>query len=601
MYVERVHIADYGPIEKLDIKPMFKAMLPKPVVLVGENGSGKSIVLSHIVNGLVEAKGVAYPLTPEVEADRVYKLRSGLYIRTGGEFSYSRIGFQDGLFVEEIHLMWPKLGGMDEALQAASEEIQGAWGKIQSNGIGNFESNFRSSENRIRDLFGANCILYFPHNRFEEPAWLNEDNLNNRARYTELSRIEGRTIRKVINYSPLRDNQNWLFDVIYDSVAFEIQTRRMLALGGVPVTVLAGYQGSASQLHQFALGLVRLITGNRADRLGIGTRHHRTVSLHQGERQVLPNIFQMSSGELALLDLFLSILRDYDLSRAPANNLEEIRGIVVVDEIDLHLHTIHQSSILPQLIHLFPKVQFIITTHSPLFVLGMAQTFGEDGFGLYRMPTGEQIGPEEFSEFHGAYRALSSTLQFKKDMQEAIERSQKPIVFMEGITDVKYLQRASELLGRQTLLDSVELKDGNGSGNLVSIWRTPKMLSESIMHRKIVLVFDPDTNEEPSERGAIFKRIIPVFDGNPVKKGIENLFEKRTLSRAIKDNPAFIDVEDAHSKLERGQASKVPEKWSVNKDEKSNLCNWLCEHGTRWDFRHFEKILEILEEALRAE
>lgn len=598
MYVERVHIADYGPIEKLDIKPLVKAMLPKPVVLVGENGSGKSIVLSHIVNGLVAAKGVAYPLTPEVEAERVYKLRSSSYIRTGGEFSYSRIEFQDGFFVEEIRLMWTKQESMNESLQAASQEIQGAWRKIQSNGIDNFESNFHSSENRIRDVFRANCILYFPHNRFEEPAWLNKDNLNNRARYTELSRIEGETTRKVINYSPLRDNQNWLFDVIYDSNALEVQT---LALTGTPFNVSGGYQGSASQFYQFVLNLVRLITGNRADQLRIGRRHNRTVSLHQEERLVIPNIFQMSSGELALLNLVLSILRDYDLSGASASSLEEIRGVVVVDEVDLHLHSIHQSAILPQLIRLFPKIQFIITTHSPLFVLGMSQTFGDGGFGLYRMPTGEQIGPEEFSEFHGAYRALSNTLKFKMDMQEAIERSQKPIVFVEGITDMRYLQRAGELLGRQTLLDSVELKDGDGAGNLVSIWKATKMLSDSIMHRKIVLVFDPDTNEEPSERGTIFKRIIPVFDGNPVKKGIENLFEKRTLSKAIEDKPAFIDIENAHSKLERGQASKVPEKWSVNKDEKSNLCNWLCEHGTRGDFRHFEKIFEILEEALRAE
>lgn len=601
MYVERVHIADYGPIEDLDIRLPFNVGLPKPVVLVGENGSGKSIVLSHIVNGLVGAKGVAYPGTPEVEAGTVYKLRSSSYIRAGSDFSYSRIVFQDGFFVEEMRLVRPKEEDMSESLQAASAEIQGAWQKIQINKTDHFTTSFISSENGVRDMFQANCILYFPHNRFEEPAWLNEDNLNNRARYTELSQIEGHTTRRIINLSSLRDNQNWLLDVIYDSRAFEMRTSTLPWDQGDPVTTFMGYQGRASQLHRFTLNLVWLITGNRADNVGIGMRGNRAVSLHRGERQVLPNIFQMSSGELALLNLFLSILRDYDLSGASASSLEEIRGVVVVDEVDLHLHAIHQSSILPQLIRLFPKVQFIITTHSPLFVLGMAQTLGEDGFGLYRMPNGEQIGPEEFSEFHSAYQALSNTLKFKMDMQEAIERSQKPIVFMEGITDVKYLHKAGELLGRQTLLDSVELKDGDGSGNLLNIWKTPKMLSDGIMHRKIVLVFDCDTNKEPNERGNIFKRIIPIFDGNPVQKGIENLFDKRTLSKATKAKPAFIDVENAHSIRERGQAIKVLEKWSVNKDEKFNLCNWLCEHGTLRDFRHFAKIFEILDEVLRAE
>ena len=65
----------------------------------------------------------------------------------------------------------------------------------------------------------------------------------------------------------------------------------------------------------------------------------------------------MSSGETALLDLFLSILRDFDLSGATFNNAAEIRGIVVVDEIDLHLHAVHQHEILPSLMRMFPKVQ----------------------------------------------------------------------------------------------------------------------------------------------------------------------------------------------------------------------------------------------------
>ena len=53
----------------------------------------------------------------------------------------------------------------------------------------------------------------------------------------------------------------------------------------------------------------------------------------------------------------------------------------------------------PSLMRMFPKVQFIVTTHSPLFVLGMDNVFGEDGFALYRLPQGQQISPEEFSEF----------------------------------------------------------------------------------------------------------------------------------------------------------------------------------------------------------
>ena len=55
MYTRRVQLANYGPIEKLDIELPFEGENPKPVVLVGENGSGKSILLSPIVNGLFVA------------------------------------------------------------------------------------------------------------------------------------------------------------------------------------------------------------------------------------------------------------------------------------------------------------------------------------------------------------------------------------------------------------------------------------------------------------------------------------------------------------------------------------------------------------------
>ena len=61
---------------------------PKPVVLVGANGSGKSILLSHIVNGLVMAKDVVFPEAPEVDPNKVFKFPDPLYIRTGAQWSF---------------------------------------------------------------------------------------------------------------------------------------------------------------------------------------------------------------------------------------------------------------------------------------------------------------------------------------------------------------------------------------------------------------------------------------------------------------------------------------------------------------------------------
>lgn len=48
--------------------------------------------------------------------------------------------------------------------------------------------------------------------------------------------------------------------------------------------------------------------------------------------------------------------------------LVENRGIVMVDEIDLHLHPRWQMTVLPTLAAALPNIQFIVTSHSPLLV-----------------------------------------------------------------------------------------------------------------------------------------------------------------------------------------------------------------------------------------
>ena len=46
MYTRRIQISNYGPIDRIDISLPMEGDTPKPVVLVGENGSGKSIRMS---------------------------------------------------------------------------------------------------------------------------------------------------------------------------------------------------------------------------------------------------------------------------------------------------------------------------------------------------------------------------------------------------------------------------------------------------------------------------------------------------------------------------------------------------------------------------
>ncbi len=53
-------------------------------------------------------------------------------------------------------------------------------------------------------------------------------------------------------------------------------------------------------------------------------------------------------------------------------SIDEISGIVIIDEIEKHLHPLLQRRIIKHLYDKFPKIQFIISTHSPLCVSGTA-------------------------------------------------------------------------------------------------------------------------------------------------------------------------------------------------------------------------------------
>ena len=499
MYARRIQIANYGPIDQLDIPFPFEGDVPKPAVLVGENGSGKSILLSHIVNGLIAAKDIAYPDTPEVEIGKVYKIRSGSYIKSGREFYFSKVDFENELFIEEIRSVRLKQEYSGVPAGLSGTDAQNAWQKLNSKKFDYFGSgSLPRNEDKVKDIFSQNCVLYFPPNRFEEPAWLNEDNLKATAKYMDMKNIQGYTSRKVINYSPLHDNQNWLFDVIYDRAVFETRSINFPLPSpdhdqSISLPVLLAPSGNATNIYDIALQVVQSVMNRRQSiRFGVGARLNRVVSIMESEKQLVPNIFQMSTGETSLLNLFLSILRDFDLCGASLTKAEDIRGIVVVDEIDLHLHAVHQYTILPNLLRMFPNVQFVVTTHSPLFVLGMKNVFGEDGFALYRMPHGQPIDPEEFSEFADAYQAFTATSTFLADIRKSIENAQKPIVFMEGTTDEKYLRRAAELLGQESMLEKIEIRDVNGASGLKKIWGGIVKVPLDLVPQKVVLLYDSE-------------------------------------------------------------------------------------------------------------
>ena len=476
-----------------------------------------------------------------------------------------------------------------------------------------------SNRRSLRDPFGGpaeqqeqidanvkqRCILYFPADRFEDPAWLNADNLTARAEHSDGNRVVGTTDRRVIASSSLRANQNWLFDVVYDSLTFEAQRQtrwvsaEQIHLLSSTVEELVTYEGTATTLFDAALRITRQVLQQPDLRFGIAPRQSRAVGVQANDTPIVPNIFQLSTGEVSLLNMFLSILRDYDMSDATVSRPEDVQGIVVVDEIDLHLHVRHQCEVLPRLIQMFPKVQFIVTTHSPLFVLGMHNTFEDDGFDIYRLPDGHQINAEEFSEFGEAYQAFADTRKHVDRLRNAIEQANGSVLYLEGQTDVRYVKRAAKLLERTEVIEGVDIQHANGEGNLRNAWKGLATPLAARIGSKVVLVADCDSNQNDDTRGMLIWRRIRKIAANPVKRGIENLFSQETLQKAQNHDPNFVKKVITTKRDLQATEPVEEEEWILDDAWKSALCDWLCEHGTKDDFQHFEAVFNMLEAVLR--
>lgn len=77
------------------------------------------------------------------------------------------------------------------------------------------------------------------------------------------------------------------------------------------------------------------------------------------------DVAQLSDGEKCLLAMAGDIARRMVLAMPKAPNPLETEAVVLIDEIELHLHPGLQRTILPRLRKAFPNVQLIVTTHSP--------------------------------------------------------------------------------------------------------------------------------------------------------------------------------------------------------------------------------------------
>ena len=80
------------------------------------------------------------------------------------------------------------------------------------------------------------------------------------------------------------------------------------------------------------------------------------------------------------------------------SKLEQLEGIAIIDEIDLHLHPSLEQEVLARLKKTFPSIQFIVSTHSPMVLSNLKVK--DTGNMIYRMQADEDT-PNALPNLYG--------------------------------------------------------------------------------------------------------------------------------------------------------------------------------------------------------
>ena len=86
---------------------------------------------------------------------------------------------------------------------------------------------------------------------------------------------------------------------------------------------------------------------------------------------------EVSDGFAAVLDIVADLILKMQDDNTLTRNYQK-EGIVLIDEIETHLHLALQKIIMPLLTKVFPNIQFIITTHSPFVLSSMPNAVAYD-------------------------------------------------------------------------------------------------------------------------------------------------------------------------------------------------------------------------------
>ena len=178
------------------------------------------------------------------------------------------------------------------------------------------------------------------------------------------------------------------------------------------------------------------------------------------------NVSQLSDGEKCTMTLFGDLARRLTIANPKMDNPLLGEGVLLIDEIELHMHPLWQRNVLKKLKETFPNIQFVITTHSPIVLSEVDNEFNV----FFMKNTGSSCEIIEFrrldgfdanyilEEFMGTRSINSKTQDLINEIYNLIQankldEAEKKVNKLEMITDStnKDVLRANILIKRGRL------------------------------------------------------------------------------------------------------------------------------------------------------
>ncbi len=406
MKVKSLHLQNYGRFE--DIKIDFAPTAEKTgnvTVIVGNNGAGKSQILQALATGL------SWFIARLSDDNRDGEELTQSIIKNDTYISSVQIIIEDLICVERnkewaeknIRTNWKIDATRNKKLRPATHGLK----------VNNFSNLIKSYIHKfnLNQEASLPVLAYYPVERTirNTPVEISDDFVNNQftayddaleksvnfesffSWFREREDIENEEKAKSI--SSQKDNSD-LLNLLRNEFKYPIsKVEKILPQDEVDSITLQLIHDIRDKIHsQFNNGFHDKLLSTVRDSIEFFTTFKNIRIRRQGTPTMIVekdgeelDVNQLSQGEKSLLALVGDIARRLALLNPSLDNPLEGEGVVMIDEVDLHLHPKWQHNLIDKLVKTFPNVQFILTTHSPHVISDRADIL------LYSLDDGELI------------------------------------------------------------------------------------------------------------------------------------------------------------------------------------------------------------------